>query len=50
MDLVKVQTHNVMSLETKDQPDKLKTSHLAKEYPDVFHGTGKLHRQYNFKT
>ena len=47
MDLVRVQQHNVMSVNTS--PACFTAQQLAKDYPDVFEGTGKLEGQYKLE-
>ena len=42
MDLIKVQQHNILSVET----NPVKQGVLLKDYPDVFQGTWKLEGQY----
>ena len=44
MDLIRVQQHNVMSVNTSQAG--LAAEQLLKDYPDVFEGTGKLEGQY----
>ena len=45
MELVQIQYHNILSVETKPITQEA----LLKEYPDVFQGTGKLEGQYNLE-
>ena len=47
MDLVRVQHHNVMSVNTTQAC--LTAEQLVKDYPDVFQGTGKLGGQYKLE-
>lgn len=45
MDLIKVQQHNILSVEANPVTQEV----LLKDYPDVFQGTGKLEGQYNLE-
>ena len=45
MALIKVQQHNILSVEAKPVTQEL----LLKDYPDVFQGTGKLEGQYKLE-
>ena len=47
MDLIRVQQHNVMSVNTSQAG--FTAEQLLKDYPDVFEGTGKLEGQYTLE-
>ena len=47
MDLIRVQQHNVMSVNTSQAGST--AEQLLKDYPDVFEGTGKLEGQYTLE-
>ena len=47
MDLIRVQQHNMMSVNTSQAG--FTAVQLLKDYPDVFEGTGKLECQYTFE-
>ena len=47
MDLIRVQQHNVMSVNTSQAC--FTAEQLLKDYPDVFEGTGKLEGQYKLE-
>ena len=47
MDLIRVQQHNVMSVNTSQAA--FTAEQLSKDYPDVFEDTGKLEGQYTLE-